>query len=150
MQKCRGKKEEEKKKEEKGGAVDDVTDGSIVNYCKGKAQEERKEGGGTVPRGRLVHDGRTNVRTDLPTTSDSYILQRLAQPTPINVLREQRPGTRRPSGLVKTLHNDNVVLTQVRSYRCSATTATPVTTSTLDEDVDGVRDVGKERPRFFP
>ena len=73
----------------------------------------------------------TYVRTDLPTTSVSYILQRLAQPTPLYVLREQRPGTRRPSGLVKSLHNDNVVLTQIRSYRCSATTATPVTTSTL-------------------
>jgi len=85
-------KEEEKKKEEKGGAVDDVTDGSIVNYCKGKAQEERKEGGGTVPRGRLVHDGRTNVRTDLPinyllftiytTACATYTYVRLARTTP--------------------------------------------------------------------
>jgi len=67
----------------------------------------------------------------------------------VYVLREQRPGTRRPSGLVKSLHNDNVVLTQVCCYRCTATTATPVTTSKFYEDVDGVLDEGEGRPRSF-
>jgi hypothetical protein len=52
-----GKKEEEKKKDEKGEEDDDFTDGSVVNFCEGKTQEGRR-GGGTVPRGRLVHDGR--------------------------------------------------------------------------------------------
>ena len=40
-----GKKEEEKKKDEKGEEDDDFTDGSVVNYCEGKAQEERREEG---------------------------------------------------------------------------------------------------------
>ena len=90
-------------------------------------------------------------RKNLPTCyRASYVKLSLAQPTPLYVLREQRPGTRRPSGLVKSLHNDNVVLTQECCCRCCVTTTTPVTTSNFDEDVDGVRDVGRERPRFFP
>ncbi len=92
-------------------------------------QEKKRREEGQCRRGRLVHDGRPTKETDLPTKSTSYIKLRLAQPTPLYVLREQRPGTRRPSGLVKLLHNDNVVLTQVCCYRCSATTATPATTS---------------------
>ena len=44
-------------------------------------------------------------------------------------LRQQCPGTRRPSGLVDLLHNDNVVLTPVCYCRCNATTAAPATTS---------------------
>jgi hypothetical protein len=49
-------------------------------------------------------------------------------------LRQQCPGTRRPSGLVKMLHNDNVVLTQECSYRGTATTATPAVTSIFDDE----------------
>ena len=127
-----GKKDEEKKKDEKGEEDDDFTDGSVVNFCEGKAQEERR-GGGTVQTG-TTRARRTNHVRSRPTTSTSYFQLRLAQPTPLYVLREQRPGTRRPSGLVKLLHNDNVVLTQECSYRCTATTATPAATSIFDED----------------
>ena len=87
-------------------------------------------------------------RTYLSDTSISLYQQRLAQPTLTYDLRQQRPGTCRPSGLVKLLHNDNVVLTQVCCYRGNATTAAPATTSNFDEDEDVVRDAAGERPRF--
>jgi hypothetical protein len=54
----------------------------------------------------------TNVRNRPTNYFNSYIKLSLAQPTPTYDLRQQCPGTRRPSGLVKLLHNDNVVLTQ--------------------------------------
>ena len=93
----------------------------------------------------------TNVRrTYLP--KSILIQQRLAQPTLTYDLRQQCPGTRRPSGLVKLLHNDNVVLTQVCYYRCNATTAAPATTSMYDDKTwtmcwTKVKDVRGPSPR---
>ena len=106
------------------------------NYVKVQARERKKrKRGGTVQTGTTrARHVRPRKATDLPAISLSLDQRRLAQPTLTYNLRQQRPGTYRPSGLVKLLHNDNVVLTQECSYRRTATTATPAVTSIFDED----------------
>ena len=73
---------------------------------------------------------------NLPTDYDKLLQTTSSATYNLYGLRQQCPGTRRPSGLVKMLHNDNVVLTQVCCYRGNATTAAPVTSSIFDEDGD--------------
>ena len=117
-----------------------------------QAREERKEkGGGTVRTWTTRARRTTNVR-NRPT--DYFTLFQTTSRATYNLygLRQQRPGTRRPSGLVKLLHNDNVALTQVCYYRCNATTAAPATTSMYDDKTwtmcwTKVKDVRGPSPR---
>ena len=56
-----------------------ATDGSVVNFCEGEAQEERKKEG-QCKRGRLVHDGRTTKEPTyliLQIPISSYVLRNL-------------------------------------------------------------------------
>ena len=80
---------------------------------------------------------------NLPTDYDKLLQTTSSATYNLYGLRQQCPGTRRPSGLVKMLHNDNVVLTQVCCCRHNATTTAPATTSNFDEDEDGCTGRGR-------
>ena len=80
--------------------------GPNEQLCKGasKRRKKRREGGTVTWDDSCTTDDLRQGPTDL-TKSFQLDFQRRAQPTLTYDLRQQRPGTYRPSGLVKLLHN---------------------------------------------